>query len=141
MHKIRGGAGNAIDELNKTWRLKKKRQQLGGRWGRGWAQTRPGLEPRAAPGSSSPLYVYGTYASKLRQAARLALTETKSHDNTFQMLTSSHGFRVQPQGCSPRRFGLACCLLSVFYLMRDSRLPKALQQETETAQPRTRRSR
>ena len=58
--------------------------------GRGWAQTRPGLEPRAAPGSSSPLYVYGTYASKLRQAARLALTETKSHDSTFQMLTSSH---------------------------------------------------
>ena len=49
------------------------------------------------------------------------------------MLTSSHGFRVQPQGCSPQRFGLACCLLSVFYLMRDSRLPKALQQETETA--------
>ena len=53
------------------------------------------------------------------------------------MLTSSHGFRVQPQGCSPQRFGLACCLLSVFYLMRDSRLPKALQQETETAHAHT----
>ena len=39
---------------------------------------------------------------------------------------------------SPRRFGLAYCPLSVFYLKRDSRRPKAQKlQETETAHAHT----
>ena len=39
---------------------------------------------------------------------------------------------------SPRRFGLAYCPLSVFYLKRDSRRPKAQKlQETETAHTHT----
>ena len=86
-------------------------------------QTRPGLEPRAAPGSSSPLYVYGTYASKLRYAARLALTETKSNDGTFQMLTSSHGFRVQPQGILTA--AVRARLLSSIGVLLDARLQAA----------------
>ena len=106
------------------------------RWlkGRGWALTKPRLEPRQ--GLCHPCTCTTQYQATASDSTDADWKQnlTIAHSTCSRQAMDSECNRKE---FSPRRFGLACCLLSVFYLMRDSRLPKALQQETETAHAHT----
>ena len=107
------------------------------RWlkGRGWALTKPRLEPRQ--GLCHPCTCTTQYQA----------TASDSTDADWkQNLTIAHstcsrqtiGSDCDCKRGSPRWLGLAYCPLSVFYLKRTSRKPRAPKlQETETAHAHT----